>query len=314
MSDVKDSTNGVVRMENASYDLGVIRWLEKFVRLVLTRPLILTSTFIIVVIISLSILADLISPYDPLVQDISNRLESPGKTFFLGTDHFGRDVFSRIIHGSQSSLYIAISAVTIGTLLGTAIGIISSYRGGLVDLISQRMIDTLLGFPSLVLAIILIVTLGRTSNVITIAIAVALIPQFVRLARSRTLSIREESFVLAAQANGASPLRIIFKHILPHSIGPIISYAMGYVSVALVAESALSYLGFGVPPPSPSWGGMLHEGLAYLEIAPWITIFPGFILSLTALSFSLLGDALRDMLDPRGSLSPALQETLASEL
>ncbi len=262
--------------------------------------MVLVSGAILVVIASLAIFADLVSPYDPLVHDIPNRLEPPGQEFFFGTDNFGRDVFSRVVYGSRSSLYIAITSVIVGTVLGTLIGTVSAYRGGWVDLVSQRVIDALLGFPSLVLAVIFVVTLGTSTHTVTIAIAIALTPQMARLSRSRTLSIKEENFVLGAHAIGASPLRIVLKHILPHSIGPILSYAAGYVSAALVAESALSFLGLGVPPPYPSWGGMLQEGRLYLEVAPWLTLFPGVALSLTAFSFALLGDALRDMFDPRG--------------
>jgi peptide/nickel transport system permease protein len=267
------------------------------------KPLILICAGILLIIASLAIFADLISDKDPIVQDISSRLQPPDSESLFGTDNFGRDIFSRVVHGSRSSLYIAMTSVIIGTVLGTLIGTLSAYKGGWVDLVSQRVIDALLGFPSLVLAIVIIVAVGASTHTVTIAIALAVIPQITRLSRSRTLSIKEEDFVQSANAIGSSPIHNLFKHILPHAIGPILSYAAGYIAVALVAESALSFLGLGVPPPYPSWGGMLQEGRLYLEAAPWITLFPGIILSLTAISFALLGDGLRDLFDPRENLS-----------
>lgn len=268
-------------------------------RLARRSSLIIICGTIVVAVAALAVFADFLSPHDPLVQDVPNRLKPPGGEFFLGTDNFGRDIFSRIIHGSRSSLYISLTSVLVGTIIGTLIGVISAYRGGWLDLILQRIVDTLLGFPSLVLAVIMVVALGASTNTVIIAIAAALIPQATRLSRACTLSVREESFVLAAQAIGAPTQHVLLKHVLPHIIAPVLAYATGYVGVALLAESALSFLGLGVPPPYPSWGGMLQEGRLYLERAPWLTIFPGLILGVTVFSFTLLADALQDILDPR---------------
>ncbi|MBI2938628.1 MAG: ABC transporter permease [Thaumarchaeota archaeon] len=268
-------------------------------RLARRSPLIIICGTIIVAVASLAVFADFLSLHDPIVQDVPNRLKPPGGEFFLGTDNFGRDIFSRIIYGSRSSLYISLTSVLAGAVIGTLIGMISAYRGGWLDLILQRIVDTLLGFPSLVLAVIMVVALGASTNTVIVAIAAALIPQATRLSRACTLSVREEGFVLAAQAIGAPPQHVMLKHVLPHIIAPVLAYATGYVGVALLAESALSFLGLGVPPPYPSWGGMLQESRLYLERAPWLTIFPGLALSITVLSFTLLGDALQDILDPR---------------
>ncbi len=254
---------------------------------------------IIVVITSGAILAGVVTSRDPVLQDVSNRLAPPGKEFIFGSDNFGRDVFSRVVYGARSSLFISIVSVTIGASIGAIVGTVTAYRGGILDLVSQRLVDTLLGFPSLVLAVILVVTLTPSVYTITIAIAVALIPQIVRLSRARTLSLKEQNFVAAARGIGAPSWRVIFGHILPHSLGPIVSYSLGYVGVALVAESALSFLGLGVPPPLPSWGGMIQEGRIFFEVAPWIVIFPGLTLALVAVSFAILGDVLRDLFDPR---------------
>ncbi|MEN8613676.1 ABC transporter permease [Dehalogenimonas sp. THU2] len=258
----------------------------------------------LVVIASAAIFADLLPLKDPLAQDAFGRLLPPGEGFFFGTDNFGRDVFSRIVYGSRSSLYIAIVSVTLGTLIGTVVGTVSAYRGGWVDSLLQRITDALLGFPVLVLAIILVVALRPSANTVMIAIAVGITPQMVRLARSRSLSIKEETFILTARAQGVSSPRIVFKHVLPHAFSPILAYATGYVGIALIAESALNFLGLGVPPPSPTWGGILQESRSYMEAAPWLAVFPGLVLSLTAFSFVFLGDAIRDRLDPRARYSP----------
>lgn len=276
-----------------------VAWVSRFKWLVRKKPLALACGMMLIVIVFLAIFADFLALQGPLAQNIPDRLNSPGYEFFFGSDNFGRDVFSRVIYGSRSSLYIAITSVALGTLLGTLIGMISAYRGGWIDLVSQRVVDMLLGFPILVLAVFIVVALGPSTHVVTIAIAIAVMPQMVRLSRSRALSVREETFILAARAMGASPLRIVLKHILPHTISPVLAYATGYIGTALIAESALSFLGLGVPPPYPSWGAMLQEGRVYLEVAPWLTIFPGVALSVTVFSFVFLGDALRDLLDPR---------------
>ena len=307
----KNSFSTTIPLQKFLYTLRTKRGLRQLMKM---NSLIFLFGTIVAVIICLAIFAEFVSPYDPLVQDIASRLKAPGQEFLFGSDNFGRDVFSRVIHGSRSSLYIAITSVIAGTFFGTIIGTLSAYRGGRIDLVLQRGIDTLLGFPSLILAVFLVVTLGASANTLIIALAVALIPQIARLSRSHALSIKEEDFVIVAKTIGAQPMSIIFKHILPHTFGPIIAYAAGYVSVAIVAESALSFLGLGIPPPYPSLGGMLQEGRLYMEVAPWITIFPGIILSITAFSFALLGDTLRDIFDPKdrfytGSFFPLITKS-----
>ena len=259
----------------------------------------LAAGFILAVIAFGAVFAALLPLPDPLAQDAFSRLLPPGDGFLFGSDNFGRDVFSRIVHGSRSSLYIAIGSVTLGTLLGTVIGTVSAYRGGWTDTVIQRLTDALLGFPILVLAVIFVVALGLSAHTVMAAIAIGVVPQMVRLARSRSLSVKEEPFITAARARGVSSPRIMFKHVLPRTVSPILAYATGFMGIALIIESALHFLGLGVPPPFPSWGGMLQEGRAYLEAAPWLAVFPGLVLSLTAFCFIFLGDGLRDLLDPR---------------
>ena len=245
-------------------------------------------------------LADLIAPYDPLAQRADQRLAAPDSTFYFGTDGLGRDVLSRVIFATRTSLYVGLLAVGLASLVGITIGMISSYHGGAFDLGIQRIIDILLGFPFLVLAVILVVALTPSSTSVAVAVAVALTPQVARVARSSGLRIKDEPYVLAARLSGASALRIVWSHLLPNSLSPILVQITGYFGTAVAAETALSFLGLGVPPPFPSWGRMLQEGARqYLEAAPWTTVFPGLALSMTVLSSALLGDGVRDLLDAR---------------
>jgi ABC-type dipeptide/oligopeptide/nickel transport system permease subunit len=256
------------------------------------------GVFLALIVLS-AILADVLPIADPLQQDATRRLLAPGDGSILGTDNFGRDVFSRLVHGARSSLFIAVASISLSAALGAALGTFSGYRGGWMDQVIQRAVDTLLGFPILVLAIIFIVAAGPSAGTVTVAIAVGVLPQIIRLARSQTLSVKEEAYVVTPRAMGLSPWRIVWRHILPKTLSSVLVFATGLVGLALILESALHFLGLGVPPPEPSWGGMLDESRAYLEVAPWLAIFPGLILSLTAFSFVFLGDALRDRIDPR---------------
>lgn len=257
-----------------------------------------------------AVFAGLIATHDPLAQDIPNRLRPPGRDFLFGTDSFGRDVFSRVVHGARLSLYVATASVVLGMAIGASIGVVSGYAGGRVDLLVQRLADVMLGFPPLALAIIVVVALGASAASVIAGIALAVVPQAARMARSGVLSVKEETYVSAARALGAGPVRTVLGHVLPNSLGATLAYAAGYFGTALIAEAALSFVGLGVPPPYPSWGRMLHEGARqYLEAAPWLTVFPGAALSVTVLGFVLLGDGLRDMLDPRsvgagGAMAP----------
>lgn len=268
----------------------------------LRRPWVALAGAFLVVAVLLAAFADVVAPLDPVAQDIPNRLTPPGWGFPLGTDNFGRDVLSRVIHGFRAALSVGVASVIAGTALGLVIGGASAYLGGWVDLATQRLVDAFLGFPLLVLAVVIVAALGSSTPTVVLAISIALAPQVARLTRASALSVRGRPHVVAARSIGAGMPRILFRHILPHSLGPVLAYVTGFVSTALVAESSLSFLGLGVPPPSPSWGGMLQEGRQFLEAAPWLVIFPGLALSVTALSFVAVGDALRDVLDPRVAL------------
>jgi peptide/nickel transport system permease protein len=258
-----------------------------------------------------AIFAAQVATHDPLLQDIPNRLRKPSSDFLFGTDGFGRDTFSRVVHGARVSAYVGGLSVVLATIVGVFTGIASAYLGGKVDMAVQRVVDTLIAFPSLVLALVMVAVLGPSVNNIVAAISVALAPQIARMARSQAFSIKQESYVSAAVSIGARPLRVMLRHILPNSLAPIVVQASGYLEQAVVAEAALSFLGLGIPPPFPSWGRMLQEGAqGYMEAAPWLMLFPGLALALAVFSFAVIGDALRDLLDPRMPLgSPRIRRT-----
>jgi peptide/nickel transport system permease protein len=243
--------------------------------------------------------AERLAPFDPLLHDLENRLQPPSSTHPMGTDNFGRDVLSRVIYGTRAALFVGLFSVGMATALGAALGILSAMVGGALDLLGQRLADALLAFPALVLALVLVAAFGPSSWVVASALTLAFTPQLARLARARCLELNAREYVLAARAVGASSWRIALRHILPGSLSPVLVLATGYVGKAMVLEAVLSYLGLGVPPPEPSWGRMIFEGASlYLETAPWLTVFPGLALSALVLGFALLGDALRDALDP----------------
>ena len=278
----------------------VFNWAHKAWLFVKAKPLGAMGAVILLLMIASAVFADQIAARDPLLQDIPNRLKSPGSEFLFGTDRFGRDMFSRVIYGTRVSLYVGLVSVAFSTAAGGLIGIASGYLGGKPDLLMQRVVDALMAFPTLVMALIIVAAFGSSISNVIIAIVVALTPRMVRISRAQALSVREELYIVASQSIGVKPFRVMIRHILPNSLAPIIVLATGYLAEAVIAEAALSFLGLGVPPPDPSWGRMLQEGAReYLEIAPWLTIFPGIALSLAVFGFTLFGDALRDVLDPR---------------
>jgi len=272
----------------------------RFIGFVRSSPLIAIPSLVLSLILITALLAEVVSTHSPLEQDVPQRLSSPGANHYFGTDGFGRDVFSRVIYGTRGALYIGLLAVTLAGIFGIWLGTLSAYYRGAFDLVFQRVVDVLLGFPLLVLALVMVLAIGSSTNSVAIAIALAIAPQVSRLSRAIALSTIAEPYLDAARALGASPTRIIWKYLLPSSFPTILAQLTGYLGTAIVAETTLSYLGLGVPPPEPSWGRMLQEGSRqYFEVAPWVTIFPGIALSLTVLNCALLGDAIRDLYSPR---------------
>lgn len=280
------------------------KWLSLLARLVRRR----TALFGLVVVVAVggvALLAPWLSPFDPLEQEITQRLRPPGwqdasgRVHLLGTDHLGRDILARIIHGSRIALVVGFAAVAISGLLGMTIGLVSGYFGGRIDDLFMRLADIQLAFPFILLAIAVIGVLGPSLQNIIIVIGVSSWVVYARVVRGEVLSLREREFVQAAVALGSRDWRILFRHVLPNAFTPWLVVATLDMARVIVVESALSFLGLGVQPPTPTWGGMLADGRVYLSTAWWLATFPGLAILLTVLGINLLGDGLRDTLDPR---------------
>ena len=255
---------------------------------------------IMVMFVLTALFADVISRFSPLSVDSLHRLAAPDAQHWMGTDSFGRDVWSRIIHGARISLAVGIGSTALGSSIGVMIGLASGYLSGWVDLVCQRVIDILQALPLLVLALVMSAALGPSLPNTIIAIAIPLIPTVARVIRANTLALRELAFVEAAKSIGMSEMRIALRHVLPNTLAPLIVLATAQLGAAILTEASLSFLGLGIPEPYPSWGRMLSESAAeYVRTAPWLVIFPGVAISLAVFGTNLLGDALRDILDPR---------------
>jgi peptide/nickel transport system permease protein len=264
------------------------------------KPLGAASAVIILALILAAVLADIIAPYDPLTVAESERLQPPSWTHPMGTDNLGRDILSRIIHGSRISLWVGFLSVLIATGVGVIVGMVSAYAGGTVDLVVQRFIDAVQSIPGLILALVMAVVLGPSTTTAVVAIALVNIPSQARVVRSAVLSVAEETYIDAARAVGCSNPRIILWHILPNIVAPVIVLASVLFGNAIIIEASLSFLGLGTPPPAPSWGGMLSgAGRQFMEQVPTLALFPGLAISIAVLAFNLFGDMLRDILDPR---------------
>ncbi len=272
--------------------------LRLFLKTLLKNRMATMGLVIVVAIIFCGIFAPWLAPDDPLKLDLRKRLVAPTKNHLLGTDGFGRDVMSRIIWGSRISLQVGIVAVGISSLLGILLGLISGYYGGVLDVLIMRIVDIMLSFPTILLALAIMAALGSSLTNVMIAVGITLAPRFARLVRGSVLSVRELDYIQAALALGMNNGRIIFMHVFPNVTAPIIVLATLNVSYAILTEASLSFLGLGVRPPTPTWGGIISNGRAFLDIAPWISLFSGFAIMITVLGFNLFGDGLRDALDP----------------
>ena len=276
------------------------RFWRGLIRFCRRSPLGAVGGAIIVGLVVIAIAGPYVAPHDPLELLVTERYENPGLSDSpLGGDKFGRDVLSRILHGAWRSLVVGVVASLAGTLVGGALGLISGYYGGKTDVILQRFVDLLMAFPVIILAMALLTALDRSMNTLIIAIAVPFIPYGARVVRASTLVIKETQYVEAARAIGASDLRIILRHIAPACLAPYIVVATGLVGVAIITESALGFLGLGIPLPTPTWGGMLSNALKDMLFAPYLAVAPGVFITLAVFAFSVLGDSLRDVLDPR---------------
>jgi peptide/nickel transport system permease protein len=259
----------------------------------------LVGAAIVLFFILLAVFAPLLAPYEISEQNLSERLQAPSKEHLFGTDDFGRDILSRVIYGARISLWVGFFSVLGSVVVGSLLGIVAGYYGKWIDAIISRIFDIMLAFPSILLAIGIVAVLGSSLQNALIAIAVINIPNFGRLIRSRVLSIKQEEYIVAARAIGMSDARILFHHILPNSMAPIIVQGTLAIATAIIEAAALGFLGLGAQPPNPEWGTMLASSKDFLTQAPWTMVFPGLAIMLTVLGFNLMGDGLRDALDPR---------------
>jgi len=285
-------------------DRRVTRW-RKVLRNLLENKGAVFGLIMVWGVIFSAVLAPLISPHDPILQDVEKRLMPPlgqegaDPHFLLGTDHLGRDIVSRLIYGARISIVVSVSAVALSAILGTLIGLFSGFYGGKVDNIFMRLADVQLAFPFILLAIAIIAVLGPNLQNIVIVMGITGWVIYARVVRAEVLSLREKEFITSVKALGGSNGRIIFKHLLPNVIPSIIVIVTLEMARMIIMEAALSFLGLGIQPPTPTWGGMLADGRVYLATSWWLATFPGFVIMLVVLGINLLGNWLRDMLDPR---------------
>ena len=284
----------------ATHDRAVVRELLLFAR---RNPLSVVGAIVALAIILIAIFAPWVAPRDPLKANFTRMNKAPDAQAYFGTDQVGRDTLSRVIHGARTSLFVAFAAVLLGTTTGSLWGVACGYLGGRFDLVSQRIMEVLQAFPDLILAMAISMAIGTGLPAVIVAIAITRVPFGGRVIRSVALSVREMQYVEAGRASGASALRIMGLHVLPQCVAPYLVLATTHLGVAIVIEAALGFLGVGVPPPTPTWGNMLADAITNLVPSWWLVLFPGLAITITVLAFNLLGDGVRDTLDPR--LSPA---------
>ncbi len=267
-------------------------------RLLRSKSALIGGTVLLAIVLA-ALLAPLISPYDPIKTSQRTSLEAPSLAHLMGTDRFGRDVLTRVLWGGRLSLPVGFVSVVIAAVVGVALGLIAGYYGGRLDAVIMRFVDLLLAFPGILLALAIVAVLGASLLNLMIAVGIASIPDYVRITRGTVLSVKEREFVLAARTVGIRDSAIILRHILPNVLAPLIVLATLGMAAAIITASALSFLGLGIKPPTPEWGNMLAEGREFLQHAWWVAFFPGLAIMLTVFAINLLGDGLRDALDPR---------------
>ena len=266
-----------------------------------SKPLGAAGGIITILLIIMAILANVIAPYHPKESlGRENVHLTPQQGHIMGTDHAGRDVLSRVIHGARISLYIGFGSVAVGITLGFILAVVTTYAGGFIDLAFQRLVDSLMALPGLIIALAIVAVLGSSLQNVMIAIIIGMLAPVIRTVRSQVLTTKELDYILAARAIGASPLRLVFRHITPNCMAIALVVATYYLGLAITIEASLSFLGVGVPPDVPSWGGMLRRASEeHVKTAPWVAMFPGLAIFVVVFGFNLLGDALRDVWDPK---------------
>jgi peptide/nickel transport system permease protein len=278
---------------------SVVDWTLVFIRTVLRSVTATLGLVLIVFFIFIAIFGPTLAPKDPIDQTLARRLEPPSLEYPLGTDRFGRDILSRLMVGARLSLVLGVAAVTIAVVSGVTVGLVTGYRGGKFDVVVMRFIDILQAFPVYIMAIAIIAVLGPSYTNTMIAVGVSTFPRFARLTRGEVLKVINFDYVEASRVVGARSSRILLRHILPNIFGPILVMATLLLGAAVLAEAGLSFLGLGPSPPAPAWGLMINDGMTVMRRAPWVALFPGLAIMVVVLGFNLLGDGLRDALDPR---------------
>ncbi len=273
-------------------------WSDAWARL-LRNPVAMTGGIVVIVLVAVALSATQIAPYDPLAQDLANSLAPPSPLHLAGTDVHGRDIFSRIISGTAISLRIGFLGMLLGCVVGVTLGLISGYYGGWLDTVIMRVLDVQLAFPGLLLAICIVAIIGPGLENVIVAVGIFSVPVFARVTRGCVLGLKQQDYVLAARMIGAQDRRIMISHMLPNTLAPILVIGTLRIGTAILTAASLSFLGLGAQPPIPEWGAMLSDGRSYLTIAPHVATTPGLAILVTVLSFNLLGDGLRDALDPK---------------
>ena len=287
------------RIENFNEAPPRVSEFQRFRRVFFGRPVVIVGFSIILLLILIAIFAPLIAPYDPYQQNLAIALQHPSAHHWLGTDEFGRDILSRVIYGSRVSLEVGIIAILVASAIGVTLGSLSGYFGGWLDMVIMRIIDSMMAIPSLVLALVFAAVMGGGLRNIMIAVGVSLVPTYARLMRSQVLAAKQIDYITAAHSIGGSDLRIIIKHILPNCLSPLIVLVTMNLGTAILSEAGLSFIGVGIPPPGAAWGSMVNSGYTFLLTNPVMSIAPGLCIMLVVLSFNMVGDGLRDALDPR---------------
>lgn len=295
------ATISEVRVEAEAETLGdkkPISWI--IFSLMRRKPLGAAGAIIVIVMILMAIFANVVAPYDPVSNSFAEMTQAPSWSHLLGTDQFGRDLFSRIVYGARTALFVGFTSAIIGATTGLVLGVGSAYFGGRIDLIFQRVMDVFMAFPLIIMALAVVSIFGTGAQNVIIAITIPFIPRCARVVRSSALAIREVPYIDAARANGFSHARIIMRHMVPNVMAPFLIMITAFVGQAILLEASLSYLGLGVQEPTPAWGLMLQGGAEeYAMSAPWMAIFPGLAITLGVFGFNLFGDAVRDVLDPK---------------